>query len=129
MAHYLVFDIETRVDKELVKAVYDPENVLTLEQAYDSARDRILEASNQRSDFFPLPFHVPIAIAMLQVEADYRIRSLSCSGVDRSSEAELVGRFWQAFEGCQTLVTFNGRGFDLPVLELRALKHSLALPR
>ena len=33
MTHYLVFDIETRVDKELVKAVYDPEETLTLEQA------------------------------------------------------------------------------------------------
>jgi hypothetical protein len=43
MMNYLVFDIETRVDKDLVKEVYDPENSLTLEQAYDTARDQILE--------------------------------------------------------------------------------------
>jgi predicted PolB exonuclease-like 3'-5' exonuclease len=129
MVHYLVFDIETRVDKELVKAVYDPEETLTLDQAYDAARDRILEANNQRSDFFPIPFHVPIAIAMLQADADYRIRSLSCFGSDRCSEVELLTRFWQTFEASQTLVSFNGRGFDLPVLELRAMKHGLSLPR
>ncbi len=129
MIHYLVFDIETRVDKELVKQVYDPENSLTVDQAYDTARDQILERSGQQSDFFPIPFHIPIAISTLQADEHYRIRSLGCFGADRFSEAELVARFWHTFENAQTLVTFNGRGFDLPVLETQALKHGLSLPR
>lgn len=129
MIHYLVFDIETRVDKELVKEVYDPENSLTLEQAYDTARDQILERSGQQSDFFPIPFHIPIAISTLQADENYRIRALGSIGIDRFSEMDLVARFWQMFESAQTLVTFNGRGFDLPVLETRALKHGIALPR
>ncbi len=129
MIHYLVFDIETRVDKDLVKRVYDPEDLLTLDQAYDKARDKILEQSGQHSDFFPIPFHVPIAIATLQADDNYRIRALGCLGADRLDESEILSRFWQMFESCQTLVTFNGRGFDLPVLELRALKYGLSLPR
>jgi predicted PolB exonuclease-like 3'-5' exonuclease len=129
MIHYLVFDIETRVDKELVKEVYDPENSLTLEQAYDTARDQILERSGQQSDFFPVPFHIPIAISTLQADEKYRIRALGCFGADRFSESELVSRFWQTFENAQTLITFNGRGFDLPVLETRALKYGISLPR
>ena len=129
MAHYLVFDIETCVDKELIKAVYDPENALTLDQAYDRARDVLLERSGRQSDFFPVPFHVPIAIATLQADEGYRIRSIGCAGADRYAEAEIVARFWQMFETAQTLVTFNGRGFDLPVLEMRALKHAISLPR
>jgi 3'-5' exonuclease len=129
MINYLVFDIETRVDKELVKLVYDPENCLTLDQAYDTARDQILERSGQQSDFFPVPFHIPISIATLQADETYRIRSLGCFGADRFAEPELIGKFWQLFESVQTLVTFNGRGFDLPVLEARALKHGIPLPR
>ena len=129
MVRYLVFDIETIVDKELVKQVYDPENSLTLEQAYDHARDTLLERSGQQSDFFHIPFHIPIAVATLHADEAYRIRSLGCIGADRYSEPELITRFWQVFDGAQTLVTFNGRGFDLPVLELRALKHKLSLPR
>jgi hypothetical protein len=129
MIRYLVFDIETRVDKELVKQIYDPENVLTLDQAYDKARDQIMERSGQQSDFFPIPFHIPIAIATLQADENYRIRALGCLGADRFSESELVARFWQVFESATTLVTFNGRGFDLPVLEFQALKHGLSLPR
>ena len=129
MTHYLVFDIETRVDKDLVKRVYDPENSLTLEQAYDAGRDKMMERSGQQSDFFPIPFHIPIAISTLQADEKYRIRSLGCFGADRFSEPELVQRFWQMLDSSPTLVTFNGRGFDLPVLETRALKHRLALPR
>jgi hypothetical protein len=129
MTRYLVFDIETRVDKELVKQIHDPENSLTVDQAYDKARDELLERSNQHSDFFPVPFHIPIAIATLQADEDYRIRAVGCLGADRHSELEMVSRFWQIFEGAQTLVSFNGRGFDLPVLETRALKGGLSLAR
>ncbi len=128
MAHFLVFDIETRVDKELVKQIYDPEDALTLDQAYDTARVKLLERSGQQSDFFPIPFHIPIAIATIQADEKYRIRNLGCLGADRFSEADLISRFWQMFESSQVLVTFNGRGFDLPVLETRALKHGLSLP-
>ena len=129
MAHFLVFDIETRVEKELVKQIYDPEDALTLEQAYDKARDRLLEKSGQQSDFFPIPFHIPIAIATLQADENYRIRALGCLGADRFAEVDLVTRFWQMFDSCQTIVTFNGRGFDFPVLETRALKYGISLPR
>jgi predicted PolB exonuclease-like 3'-5' exonuclease len=129
MIRYLVFDIETRVDKELVKQIYDPEDCLTLEQAYDSARDQILKRSNQQSDFFPAPFHIPISIASLQADENYRILSLGCMGTDRFSESELIERFWQIFENVKTLITFNGRGFDLPVLEIQALKHGLSIGR
>ena len=129
MINYLVFDIETRVDKDLVKQIYDPENCLTLDQAYDTARDRILERSGQQSDFFPIPFHIPIAISTLQADEKYRIRSLGCFGAERFSEAELVSKFWQTFESTRTFVSFNGRTFDLPVLESMAFKHGISLPR
>jgi hypothetical protein len=127
MAHYLVLDIETRVDKELVKKIYDTKDEYTLDQAYDEARKKLLERT--QSDFFPVPFHIPISIATLQAGENYRIQALVSQGVDRFSEEELVRRFWQLFESCQTLVTFNGRGFDLPVLETRAMKYCLSLPR
>ncbi|MCG8510427.1 MAG: 3'-5' exonuclease, partial [Rhodospirillales bacterium] len=44
-----------------------------------------------------------------------------------SSEQELVAGFFQFFEHHKPrLVSFNGRGFDLPVLKYRAMKHGIA---
>ena len=76
-----------------------------------------------------IAFHIPIAICTLQADEHYRIRTLGCLGADRYAESEMVAKFWQVFESAQTLVTFNGRAFDLPVLETRALKYGLSLPR
>ncbi len=36
------------------------------------------------------------------------------------SEPEILERFWAAVEGCQQIITFNGRGFDCPFLLLRS---------
>src|SRR4029450_920548 len=98
MARYRVFEVETRVDKDLVKQIYDPEDTLTLDQAYDKARDRLLERSGQRSDFFPIPFHIPISIATLQVDENYRIRAFGCLGVDGVTVKVTVERLWQRLE-------------------------------
>src|SRR5262249_5112430 len=49
---------------------------------------------------------------------------------DDYSEPVLVARFWERLEQFRgTLVSFNGRGFDLPVLELAALRHGCRIPR
>ena len=46
------------------------------------------------------------------------------------SEETIVRTFWQRLERFPgLLVTFNGRGFDLPVLELQALKYACSAPR
>ena len=47
MIRYLLFDIETRVDKDLVKQIYDSENTRTMLKAYDKARDQIMGLRRQ----------------------------------------------------------------------------------
>ncbi|OGI38016.1 MAG: 3'-5' exonuclease, partial [Candidatus Muproteobacteria bacterium RBG_16_62_13] len=47
-----------------------------------------------------------------------------------SDEAELIRRFYDGLEKyTPTLVSWNGGGFDLPVLHYRALKHGISAPR
>ena len=119
---YTVFDSETRIEKNLVRAVYFPHTDITEEDAYQQVRQRLQQ--EQGSDFFPLSFHVPISIAVGQVN-DERVLTVveTLHEVDYSEEA-LVRSFWQRLERFPgTLVTFNGRNFDLPVLELQALKY------
>ena len=45
----------------------------------------------------------------------------------RGDEAGFLERTWERLDGA-ALVTFHGKGFDLPVLELRSLKHSVPTP-
>jgi predicted PolB exonuclease-like 3'-5' exonuclease len=78
--------------------------------------------------FFPTSLHVPISIAVGNVNDDHILESVE-NLADGRGEAELVREFWRRaehFGGC--LVTFNGRGFDLPVLELHALRLGISAP-
>ncbi|HEX2278360.1 MAG TPA: 3'-5' exonuclease, partial [Candidatus Tectomicrobia bacterium] len=61
---FAIFDIETRIDKALIRAVMYPHEDLTDEQAYQRFRAQILEEREWRSDFLPIPFHVPISIVV-----------------------------------------------------------------
>jgi hypothetical protein len=126
----LVFDIETRVDKALLRATQFAGVAISDDDAYERMRDRLRHESDGRSDFFPVTYHVPISIALVGAGDDYALTGVEVLGADRFGEDGLVREFWrrlEAFEG--TLVSFNGRGFDLPVLELQALRHGCALPR
>lgn len=125
---YTIFDIETRIEKNLVRAVYFPHTDMTEEEAYQQVRERLRQ--EQGNDFFPLSFHVPISIAVGQVNDERVLTAVeTLHEIDYSEEA-LVRSFWQRLERFPgTLVTFNGRNFDLPVLELQALKYGCPAQR
>jgi predicted PolB exonuclease-like 3'-5' exonuclease len=119
---YTIVDIETRIDKDLVRAIYFPHADVLEEDAYSQVRDRLRQ--EQGNDFFPLSFHIPISIAVGQVNEERVLTAVETVSEDDYSEEAIVRTFWQRLERFPgTLVTFNGRGFDLPVLELHALKY------
>jgi len=119
---YTIVDIETRVDKNLVRVIYFPHGDVAEEAAYSQVRERLRQ--EQGNDFFPLSFHVPISIAVGQVNDERVLTAVETVGETDYSEESIVRTFWQRLERFSgTLVTFNGRNFDLPVLELHALKY------
>lgn len=120
---FAVFDIETRVDKSLLNRAFYAGEGIDDEEAYR----RFVEGS--RSDFAPISIHVPISIAVGDVDESYVLRSVESLALADYTEEKLVREFWsrvERFKGC--LVTFNGRHFDLPVLELAALRYGIAVP-
>jgi 3'-5' exonuclease len=124
---FAIFDIETRIDKQLLNLVFFPHEQLSDDEAYLRFRE---DLNNRGSDFFPLTLHIPISIAIGNVSDQYILHSVeNLSGPDYSEEG-LVREFWkrlQAFSGC--LVSFNGRRFDFPVLELAAMRWGISAPR
>ena len=124
---FAVFDVETRVDKHLLNQVYFEGQGLNDSEAYDRYREDLRRRRD--SDFFPLTLHLPISIAIGNVGDDYVLRAVETLALGDYSEEILVREFWaraERFAG--TLVTFNGRRFDIPVLELSALRHGIAAP-
>ena len=126
---FAIFDVETRIDKTLVKAVFHRHEDIGEEEAYQKTREQIIARSRSGSDFFPVAFHVPVAIVIADVDDNRILTSAEVVAPDGDEKA-LACAFWDRLEQFHgTLVSFNGRGFDLPVLELAALRHGCRIPR
>jgi predicted PolB exonuclease-like 3'-5' exonuclease len=80
------------------------------------------------SDFMPLHLHRIVTISCALREGDrFRIFSLSEPDLD---EAEIVRRFFEGIEKyTPQIVSWNGGGFDLPVLHYRGMLHGVQAPR
>ena len=128
--HFAIFDVETRIDKALVRAVLHRGEEIGDEEAYERTHAQIAARSRTGADFFPLAFHVPVSIVIGDVNDERVLTGVQVLGAEGYSEAGIVREFWERLERFRgTLVTFNGRGFDLPVLELAALRHGCVMPR
>src|SRR5215469_15380856 len=104
---YFIFDIESVADGELVSRLrYPGEN---LPAAGAVARYRAELLAKYETDFIPLDL---VALA----EPAFRPHIIT-------------EHFWRGWEryGRPTLVSFNGRSFDVPLLELAAFRYGINL--
>jgi len=64
---------------------------------------------------------------MLRVGVDFSLQGIACLDASHYRPREIVGQFWAGLGHYRKLgagakiVTFNGRGFDLPLLEMARL--------
>ncbi|MEK6748542.1 MAG: 3'-5' exonuclease [Pseudomonadota bacterium] len=121
-----VFDIETVPDVATGRRMYDLGDLSDKDVANALAQLRRQQTGG--ADFLKLPMHRVVAIsAVLRTRETFKVWSL---GGPDSDEAELVKRFFDGVEKfAPTLVSWNGGGFDLPVLHYRAMLHGIAAPR
>ncbi len=121
----LVFDIETVPDVASGRRLYDLEGVPDEDVAFAM---RHLRLQKTGSEFLPhyLQHIVAISIALRTGDV-FKLWSL---GDANSTEAELLQRFYDGIERFNpVLVSWNGGGFDLPVLHYRSLLHGVTAPR
>ena len=83
------------------------------------------------NDFIPYTFQVPISVAVAKVTADFRLADVVVLDEPQFRPHVIAENFWRGWETYHrpTLVSFNGRGFDLPLLELAAFRYGLSLAR
>ena len=121
----LCFDIETIPDTDFGRRIFglgdlDDESVAKVM--------RFKQYQARQTDFLPLPQHRVIVISGVLRNSDgLHIFSL---GQEQGEEREIVQRFFDGIERkAPDLVSWNGGGFDLPVLNYRALLHGVTAAR
>jgi predicted PolB exonuclease-like 3'-5' exonuclease len=126
MTPILVFDIESIPDVAGIRRLHELPAELTDSEVAEFAFQR--QRAKNGSDF--LPHHLQrIAVISCALRSDdgFRVWSLAEPAI---GEAEIVQRFYDGIEKfTPQIVSWNGGGFDLPVLHYRGLMHKVKAPR
>jgi len=121
MKNVMIFDIETSLDTEAVCRGFRL-----------GPHDPILAREAVGQDFPKLPFHEVIAIGRLEAFLEngiWRVGQIACDHAGDMQEPEMICRFDERMVALRpTLIGFNIKPFDLPVLRYRAMMLGLAMP-
>jgi hypothetical protein len=126
MANHALFDIETKIDWKLLESIEGCDR----DEYVDQKREQAMQ--DDRPVWIPHSYHIPVVIAVGLIDpVTGALGRLGCMKGDDSEAIcrewwDWVGRFQSLQKG--TLVGFNSRNFDLPVLELAALRWGIRCP-
>jgi predicted PolB exonuclease-like 3'-5' exonuclease len=125
---YLVFDTESIADARLVAKLRYAGEALEPAAALQRYREELME--KYESDFIPYSFQVPVSVVVGKVTDDFRLDDIVVLDEPQFRPHVITEHFWRGWEKYRrpTLVSFNGRGFDLPLLELAAFRYGISVP-
>ena len=112
--------------EDLVKSATDKDGKI------DEKALSLLACEEQRKNsgqaFLPVLFHKVVCISA--VLADKNGKFIKVNTIEGKDEHEIIANFLNFIENhAPRLVSYNGRGFDLPMLMIRAMKYNLRAPR
>ena len=126
MSPVLVFDIETVPDIAGLRRLHDMDSSLSDRDVAETAFQ--LRRQSHGNDFLPHYLQRVLVISCALHDRDsFKVWSLGANG---ESEGEIIQRFFDGIEKyTPQLVSWNGGGFDLPVLHYRGLIHGVKASR
>ncbi len=124
----LAFDIETIPDVDGGRKLYDLDDSLSDADVAEAMFAKRREKTG--NDFIATHLQKVVAISAVYRNTLNDKFSVWTIGQEDSSEKEIVQNFFDGIDKhTPTLVTWNGSGFDLPVLHYRALINKVQAPR
>ncbi|WP_299549653.1 3'-5' exonuclease [uncultured Helicobacter sp.] len=133
----MVFDCETILDVELLKKGFNQafiEREVSIEQCSDLELSKMameIQKEQSGSEFLPVCYHQVVSIAAVFCD-EYgkfiKVGNFKPVGNSKEErEKSLIQAFLDYLNNKQPkLVSYNGRGFDMPMLLLRAMKYRLS---
>lgn len=121
---FFIFDVETIPDFELIRTVLND---------FDSDEDALLDIASEelaknKSGFLPPMYHKVLSWVGLWIENNGNPRQkVAWTGED---EKEGLRQIFDAISTYKDfgLIHHNGKGFDIPLITYRAMKHGLQMP-
>jgi hypothetical protein len=122
------FDVETVPDPNLGRRLYGLEG--TDGEVMLGMLERRLQQTGERTDFHAPPFHRVAVVSVAWLDPETGAFKLGSPAGDTVDEAAHLEGFYRLLrhERAPRLVSWNGSGFDLPVIQYRAMVHGLAAP-
>ena len=126
MTPVLVFDIETIPDVAGLRRLNGLDDSLSDDEVAELAFQKRRAANG--TDFMPLHLQKVVAISCVLRDRDtFKVWTMGEPG---DSEGQAIQRFFDGVERfTPQIVSWNGGGFDLPVLHYRGLMHGVTAPR
>lgn len=123
----LAFDIETIPDTDAGRKIHELDDLSDAEVAavmFNKRREKV------GHDFLATHLQKVVAISAVYRNIHKDQFSVWTLGSEESSEQEIVQNFFDGVDKyTPTLVTWNGSGFDLPVLHYRGMLNKVQAPR
>ena len=125
---YLLFDVESVADGEAIAKTRYPQRNLSAQQAINTFRQDLLIESGR--DFIPYTYHTPIAVVAAKIREDFSLIEIVSLDEPHFRPPVITRFFWTGWEryARPTFVTFNGRSFDIPLMELSAFRYGVSVP-
>lgn len=125
---YLLFDVESIADGEMIAKTRYPGLDYSPDQAIALFRQELLNESGR--DFIPHTYHVPIVVVIAKIREDFSLIELVSLDEPEHRPEVIAKQFWVGWEryGRPTWITFNGRSFDIPLMELAAYRFGISVP-
>ena len=125
---YLLFDVESVADGDAIAKTRYPNRKYTPQQAISAFRQDLIIESGR--DFIPYTYHTPIAVVAAKIRADFSLMEIVSLDEPQFRPAVITRFFWMGWEryARPTFVTFNGRSFDIPLMELSAFRYGVSVP-
>jgi 3'-5' exonuclease len=129
---YLVFDIESIPDAKLINKVKYPDMDYDDKKAVATLQEEMLEITQGRSNFIPVTFQIPVSLCIAKVRENFTLAEIVSLDQPNFRARTMTTLFWHGIEDLyndSSMVTFNGRGFDIPLMELMAFRYGVKAKR